>query len=547
MRHLAWSVCVLLVALTASAQEGSASLVLEVRAQRISKAELEQALRTELDRGPASEVPPGQLELSDAASNVVRLTFRDAAGHESTRDLYLAPDDPEALEKVTIAAANLVRDQAAALLAELEAQRLAGAAPAVAAPVVAAPVVAAPAPAAAPKPPAYDPCLPAREIAFGADIVPGVGTSSGAAARASARRFSLGLFGTYSAGVHGFELSTFVNIGRRGACGVQLAIANASFGPVHGAQLGVVNLDVGWLDGAQIGVANFVRADGRGVQVGVANALAGRLSHGAQIGVGNFAQKGVHGAQVGVVNLAFWDTSTQIGAVNIARHENRTQLGAVDLALGNTRTQLGVVAIATRDSTAQLSVVNVTGGKAKAQLGVINYAKESVASIGLLNIVPHGHTSLDALGSENGTLLAGVTHGGDYVRNTYAVGARIKNGVENVLALGLGVRLWTHRRVNLDLDLLHELFVGYESFDIHAQADRLKLSVTVWVHERVGLLASGGYALMYSDRTDVTPEAPFGESLFNSPKSDGTGALYGFPSLNLGLRVMLSDPKRPTR
>jgi hypothetical protein len=219
----------------------------------------------------------------------------------------------------------------------------------------------------------------------------------------------------------------------------------------------------------------------------------------------------------------------------------------LNLSLGNTRAQLGVAQVATGDSVAQLGVVNATGGNAKAQVGVINYARSSSASIGVLNIVPRGHTSLDALISENGTLLAGVTHGGNFVRNTYAAGARFNKGTQNVLALGLGARLFTHRRANLDLDLLHEVYLDFDSWDVLAQTDRLKLSATIWAHERVGVVGAVGYGLMYSDRPQIDPGAPFGQSTFSKPDADGQGALYGFPSLSLGLRVMLSDPKRPAR
>ncbi|HEX6244500.1 MAG TPA: hypothetical protein VFZ61_26460, partial [Polyangiales bacterium] len=207
-----------------------------------------------------------------------------------------------------------------------------------------------------------------------------------------------------------------------------------------------------------------------------------------------------------------------------------------------------VIQLATRDSKAQIGAINLNGNDAKAQIGVINYARTSTASIGVINIVPRGHTSVDALISENGTLLAGVTHGGHYVRNTYAAGARFdKGGTQNVLALGLGARLFTHRRANLDLDLLHEVYVEYESWDVLAQTDRLKITTAVWVHERVGVLGSVGYGLMYSDRSEIDPGAPFGQSTFNGPDARGQGGFYGFPSLSLGVRVMLTDPKRPER
>jgi ATP-dependent Clp protease ATP-binding subunit ClpA len=54
-------------------------------------------------------------------------------------------------------------------------------------------------------------------------------------------------------------------------------------------------------------------------------------------------------------------------------------------------------------------------------------------------------------------------------------------------------------------------------------------------------------ATIASRCTEVDSGAPFGQSTFNQPDADGQGALYGFPSLSVGVRVMLSDPKRPER
>lgn len=524
MKHLAW-LCVLLVALTASAQESSVPLVLEVRAQRVSRSDLESALRKELDKGNPSEAPKGQLELSDAASNVVRLTYRDASGHESTRDLYLPPDDPEALEKITIAAANLVRDQTAALLAELEA----GQPPAE--PVPAAPVPVAVKPVQpAPKPAAYDPCHTKLVTPFGVDLAPGVGTSSTAYGRQAARHFSLGLAGTYSAGVDGFEAAIGVNIDRLGSCGAQIALANATFGPVHAMQLGLANFARGNLHGAQLGLANITLGAGRGVQIGIAN----------------FVRDGVHGAQLGVANIAWGETNLQLGVLNVARKEGRAQLGVANFIAGNTRAQLGVGNIAWGNAGAQLGVVNIARDDTKVQLGVVNVSRRARAPVGLLSIVRDGHTTLDAWVSENGTLLGGITHGGDRVHNILAFGGRVGPSTRNVFALGIGVRMWTAPRFSLDLDCLYEGMPRFSPFSVKTQVDRLKLNANIWLHKRVGIMVGAGYAVMITEDGTKT-QAPFGETVYQrgSETNPNHAGVYGFPTFSVGLRVALSDPGKP--
>lgn len=554
MKHLAWLICVLLVAVTASAQESSVPLVLEVRAQRISQSELEAALRKELNKGKAEAAPEGQLSLSEEPSNVVRLTYRDARGHETTRDLYLPPNDPELLEKVTIAAANLVRDQAAALLAELEAQRLAEEAaqpkPPQAPPAPPAPAAA---PPAKPKPPAYDPCKPPETTVFGFDLVPFVGSSSTPQGRNTARRISLGWGGTISAGVHGFEFATGINIDRKGSCGLQLAGGvNTTFGPVRGAQLATVNFAWGSLHGLQGSVLNVATGDAEGAaQLGVVNVLGGRM-RGVQLGVVNVAGGGVQGAQLGVANVAVGPTPAQLGVANIAVGDNKLQAGVLNVvAKGDSRTQLGVLNVTSGSVPAQLGVVNVAGLDTRVQIGALNVARRAKAPVGVLSIVTDGHTSADAWVTENGTLLAGFTHGGDMVRNTFAAGTRFgKHGPHTVLALGISARLWTDTRFNIDFGAMHELLTQFSPFKTRTQTERLKLDATIWLHERVGLLASAGYALMITQDEEVKSQAWFGETKYQTAREGANGnraGLYGFPTINLGVRVMLSSPKKPGR
>jgi hypothetical protein len=172
--------------------------------------------------------------------------------------------------------------------------------------------------------------------------------------------------------------------------------------------------------------------------------------------------------------------------------------------------------------------------------------------VGVLSIVRDGHTSFDAWASENGTLLAGITHGGDLVRNTFAAGTRVSKGghTQTVFALGIGVRLWTDPRFNLDLNCLSEVLARFDPFKMRTQTERLKLDATVWLHERVGLVVGAGYALMITQDEGVKSQAWFGESIYRTAKEGSSGAragLFGFPTFNLGVRVMLSDPKKRGR
>jgi hypothetical protein len=497
-------VCVCLVLLTASVKaEDPPPLVLEVRATRVERGELERALRDELasDRAAGEGQASGRLELSEGADDLVRLSYRDASGKLATRDLRIAHGDPEALEKITLAAANLVRDQSA-LPGELAA--LSARVPA-----------AAPATAPAPPPPPYDPCTTTPVLVFGGDFAPGIGTSSSPAGRAAARRLSINFVGGYSAGVRGFEASLGFNIDGRGACGFQAAVGfNLAKGEVHGFQLALVNLARGSVRGTQLGLFNFTRRRAM-----------------FQLGVGNMALEGA-GVQLGVANFARGGAGTELGVANIALAETGAQLGVANLARGKLRrTQVGVF--------------NIAKGDVPVQVGVVNVSRRARVPIGVLSIVRKGRTTLDAWAAENGTLLAGVSHGGEIVHNLYGAGARVgSKGPRAVFTLGIGARLFDDRLFTLDFDALYELVSHTDEFTTDTMLGRARVTGAITLYDRLALIVAAGYAVMDTDDPDEAPQAPFDtDTVLARDKRNADHVVYGFPTAAVGLRLALG-PRR---
>lgn len=535
MKHLPWLVCVLLVVRTVSAQETSvpsapaaaasapdgalAPLVIEVRAERVSRSALSEALLKELrqDEKQEFERPAGALELSDAASDTVRLSYRDALGRVTKRDLYLPPDDPEALEKITIAAANLVRDQTGAL-SSLEAEQEAALAALHGAPKAEPTAEPAPNAPAAPTP-VYDPCHPPLTIPFGVDVAWMLGTSSTRIGRQAARGVSLGLLGTYSAGVRGFQISLLANVDRWGSCGVELSTAlNLNLGDARGLQLSVINVALG---------------DVRGVQLGIIN----------------FARNGVHGAQLGVANTSLGSASFQLAVANIANGPTRAQLGVLNFARESSQLQLSVANITWGRAGTQLGVLNVAKDEAKFQLGVVNYAGSARAPVGLVSIVKNGRTSVDAWANENGAVYAMLAHGGSRFYNMYGVGPYIRKGsVTLVLAYGLTARVYEHRRFAIELQALNELYPRLNPWVLRLQVGRLRVAVEIKITERISLVPAVGYAVMISQYANEPVQSWFAEREFKPARIANDGdrrvGVYGFPSFALGLRVPLTTLKK---
>jgi hypothetical protein len=486
----ALSVWLCAVLLAASAQAQDSALVLEVRAARVEREQFERALREELasDRAAGEAPAAGRLELSERGDDLVHLSYRDASGKETTRELRIERDDPEALEKITLAAANLVRDQSA-LPGELAALAAARPAPPPAPPSP-------PPPPPPPPPPAHDPCTTTPVRVFGGDFAPGVGTSGTQAGRDAARRLSINAVGSFSAGVRGFEASLGFNIGRRGACGFQGALGfNLAQGEVYGAQLASVNLALGQVRGAQLGFVNYTRR--RAIfQLGAVNAAI--EGAGTQLGAVNFA-RGVTGFQAGVTNLAQAETGAQLGVVNLAWDELR-----------------------------------------RAQVGVVNLSRRARAPVGVISVVREGRSAIDAWISENGTLLAALEHGGDIIHNIYGAGARVgAAGTRVVVTVGLGGRLFRDRLLALDLDALYELMMRPGELSADTMLGRLRLNAAITIYDRLALLVGAGYAVMDTTDPDERTQAPFAPYEIARYGGNEQHVLYGFPSFSAGLRVAL--------
>lgn len=478
MKRWIVTLAALLTALSAGAQEGAA-LVVDVQTARVERHAFDQALAAELSDAPP---PEGTLTLREQGG-VVTLTYRDARGRTASRELQLAPEDPEAKEKLALAAANLVRDQADALLAQLttppaKVAKLDDELP---------PPVRPSDPVEPSFEPRFRPCQEGRALVFGGDLLPGVGTSSRQRGRESLRHLSLNLGGSYGAGVRGFELSIGFNMARRGVCGVQSAAGfNLTTGDVVGVQGAIANVTTGSVRGVQLGVANYARLGAR-VQLGVGN-VAIREATNVQIGVGNFNGGNGRGLQLGVGNL--------------------------------------------------------TLGSAKVQIGVVNVARRSTVPVGLVSIVRDGRTTLDAWVSENGTLLSGITHGGDYVHNIYAVGFRFgPEGTRVGYTFGIGVRLLNRGRLTMDLDSLYEQWSRTDYIAASALVARLRVAFVLRLTERVSLFAAPGYAVMVTRDPEEETQATLGSSVLARDVDAGQGKrgdAIGFNTLSLGVRVRLS-------
>lgn len=478
----------LLVAATATAQVPErltlavAPGTVGVDAERV-RAAVASELGTEVALRPAaagSDAGAALRVTGDGRGGVV-VTF-ESRGRVVTRTIPLPPSDDAAVEAVALLAGNVVRDEAAEILAALRAARRrdaggsAGGAETTS-PDARAPTSAAETGATAPSPArreADEPIAssvgapPSTEVAarrgkvtvpapvgaasrcssarlspvpVGGDVAPFAGSSTWERG-STARELSFNVVG-YVGGVRGIEVGALANVDTDFACGIQLAGgATLVGGPVRGLQLaGLANLAAGLVVGVQVAPLNGAM-DVNGVQAGVANLDLGSLE-GLQVGVAQLADR-VAGAQIGMANGARTDVEgTQIGLVNVA-----------------------------------------AGSVHGAQIGLVNYAGDSDASIGLLSIVRHGRTEVQAWGSDWQFFGGGIKHGGRRVHGILGGGVRPPMGegaARGVVVMGLGTRLSLSERLTLDIDLVDHELVPSSADDAHVSVASLGLALGVSV------------------------------------------------------------------
>jgi hypothetical protein len=254
-----------------AAQPERAELALDIEPQvaGLDAVDVRAAIERELEipTTDAGSSSTAVLRIRGLGGRRVETSFRQANGRRVEREIELPEERDRALETIGLLSANLVRNEAAELVAAmLQQQRPA------------------PEPAAVPPPPAYAPpaVAPAEPapckrrdgynfVNWGADVAPFVGTSRWEPPR-TVRRLSLEVAGGYSEGVHGVGLSLLVHQSSKFVCGAQIAtIGNVVGGPVEGAQLANIFNYAHDVKGMQGSLVNVAFGQVRGVQVGLVN------------------------------------------------------------------------------------------------------------------------------------------------------------------------------------------------------------------------------------------------------------------------------------
>jgi len=355
------------------------------------------------------------LSVSAHENHTVTVSYRTSTGETRTRSVAIPEDGSRGAEIIALLSGNLSRDEAAELLADLDAKAAPGATVSGAsdAAPASAPEAGAkdePQPAATAAPPAVEPRPPPSpkhaEPSAPPPLIktpfPSVNLSLSAPValypHSEQQIFAgeLGLFYSHVGELHGIGLNVFVLRTERDMRGVSFAtFYNSAGGKVTGVSTsGLINRRQR-LSGLEVGgLLNLGSGEARGTSAaGVAN-FSGNFTGLQAAGLWNWTAK-YQGVQVaGLLNRADDLEGLQTaGVMNWAQESQGLQVaGGANVAAGFEGLQVaGGVNVAKKISGFQLGIVNVAQEVDGVQLGVVNVAKRvKGTSIGLVSVAKNG-------------------------------------------------------------------------------------------------------------------------------------------------------------
>lgn len=402
----------------AAAATSALPLILELGNSKLDAEAVRKAIELELKRPvvlTASSKDAPSLNVSANPDHTVTVRYRASSGETRTRSIGIPAEGARAAEIIALLCGNLSRDEAAELLADLDAKATPADAAATATPSAtdtptaaetkpepeptAAASAAEPRPPPSPKPVA--PSAPPSLIltpppACNLSLFPPVSLY-----RDSERRIfwgELGLFYSHVGELQGAGLNVFALRTERDVRGITIAtFYNYVGGFVRGIAVSAIVNRRQRLKGVEIsGVLNRGSGDARGVSAaGLVN--VGRDFEGVRAaGLVNWGNR-FQGVQVaGLLNRG--DASEGLQAAGLANLTDGFQgiqvAGAFNRAAAVTGVQVaGAANIAEAISGLQIGVVNVAREVHGVQFGVVNVAKRvHGTSIGLVSLAENGRT-----------------------------------------------------------------------------------------------------------------------------------------------------------
>ncbi len=393
-------------------------------------------------------------------------------------------------------------------------------------------------------------------------ILPGIGTHGKMNSQIE-NRFSLNLFGGYSAAINGAEIGGLFNITKKDVKYAQFAgIFNTAGENVKGAQIaGIHNYIIDSLEGVQIaGFSNILKGSVSGAQIaGCVNKvnhnikgaqLAGGTNYtkgnikGVQIaGCSNKTLKGIYGAQIAGLSNQLEDSLRGIqiaGVLNIIKKNmrgaqaagvgniadsttNGIQVGGVfNLSEEHTGIQMAGIVNAVKEKTDGTQIAGIANFSRKevdgiqiagifnyskklkgVQIGLINIADSCTGyTIGLVNINRKGYHKLSVYANEITNLNIAYKSGNRKIYSILLSGFNIsKNAQAFTFGYGLGNEIQLSKKIIFSTELTSQcIYMGnWEDLPFFY---RIQPLITFNISEKFSLSAGPSFSICFSEQKE---------------------------------------------
>lgn len=353
---------------------------------------------------------------------------------------------------------------------------------------------------------------------FQTSLTPGL-SSHGIMSSQVVNKFSLNVFGGYTAGTNGFEIAGLFNITKGDVKKLQFA--------------GLFNEAGGSLNGFQVaGLLNNVRGEKQGFQAaGLLNRVKGNTAGFQLAGLCNLSYKDMMGAQAaGILNLVAGNADgVQIaGIANLLRKDmDGTQIAGV----GNMTRHLKGVQIA--------GVFNYAKRMDGFQVGLINVSDTSSGySLGLINIVKQGYHKISLFANETVNTNIAVKTGNSKLYTILFAGLNLsKNEKVGTAGLGLGHDFLITKRLSIGLETTGQLlYLG--NWDGANLLSKLQANMQVQVFKGITLFAGPAYSVYSSENPANSSSAGYKQNVVPKHHTSFGSSTKGWLGFNAGITFM---------
>ncbi|WP_285544864.1 STN and carboxypeptidase regulatory-like domain-containing protein [Dyadobacter frigoris] len=335
-------------------------------------------------------------------------------------------------------------------------------------------------------------------LPYQVSLTPGLSTHGKLSSQVT-NKFSLNIYGGYTAGVNGVELAGLFNISKKNVRYFQAAgVFNSVAGQLKGVQLaGLYNQILDSLQGVQLsGFGNVINKHLKGAQVsGIFNKVSGNIN-GVQVsGVANIVNGEMHGGQVsGLFNksLKTMHGFQLSGGLNLA---NENLSGPQISGIGNISEK--------ETSGLQLAgLFNYARNLKGVQIGVVNLADSSSGySFGLLNIVKNGKGTISVYGNELLPLNIAWKSGSKKLYNIFTVGSYVGGSRAYSFGFGIGREFKINKNLTLNTEITDQnIYLGtWKNLPV---LYRFQTGLNIKLSKSLSLSAGPAFSMFYSEQKE---------------------------------------------